>query len=613
MLRGAIRNFRSSGLGQSIQILSKVDRRKLFAIVGLQSTFNILDLIAIAAIGIIGALTIRGVNSKGPGDRVAKVLSFFHLENLSFQRQVFFLAVVAVALFVTRTVLSVFSTKRTLRFLSNRSAKLTSLLFSKTLNRPLTELQSRSEQSTLYGLTNGVSIIAIGILGAMATLVSDLTLLILIFVGMLFVDLTTTFVAFIFFGILGLAMYFLLHKKAKNLGELDFELTVASNRRILEALASFREIFVLNRRAEYISALEKDRLTLAKTTSEISFMPYISKYVLESAVIVGAVLISAIQFAINDANRAIATLAIFLAAGTRIGPAVLRVQQGAIQIRGNLAAASPSLELINELQVYKSVPTSKTNEQKSKSAFDASIELSNCSFSYPGSPKNAIQNLSMSIPQGDFVVLVGSSGSGKSTLVDLILGILKPQTGKVTISSENPETAIRMWPGLIGYVPQNVTLINGSIRENILLGLNAGEMDEERIWKAAAKAQLDGFIKSLPLGLDTQVGDRGAKLSGGQRQRLGIARAILTEPRLLVLDEATSALDGATEANISESLTELRGKVTIILIAHRLSSVKSAQKIVYLREGSIAEIGSFEYVRTKVPEFELQIKKMELT
>lgn len=613
MLRSRNSALRNSGLGKSIQILSKTDRRKLFAIVGLQSAFNVLDLIAIAAIGVIGALTIRGVSSQEPGDRVSSILKILQLETLSFQQQILILSIASVTLFVSRTVLSVFSTKRTLRFLSNRSAQLTSILFSKTLNRPLTQLQSRSEQSTLYGLTNGVSIIAIGILGALATLVSDLTLLIIIFAGMLLVDPITASAAFVFFGLLGLSMYFLLHKKAKSLGQLDYELTVASNRRILEALGSFREIFVLNRRTEYINALEDDRLKLAKTTSEISFMPYISKYVLESAVIVGAVVISAIQFAINDANRAIATLAIFLAAGTRIGPAVLRVQQNAIQIRGNLAAAAPSFDLIKELQDCKPVAHVIQELDRQKSDFDASIELQNCSFRYPESPRNAIENLSMIIPQGDFVVLVGSSGSGKSTLVDLILGLLKPQKGAVTISSVDPESAINIWPGLIGYVPQNVSLINGSIRENILLGLNEDETSDKQIWEAIAKAQLTEFIASLPLGLDSQIGDRGAKISGGQRQRLGIARAILTEPRLLVLDEATSALDGATEASISESLSLLHGKVTIILIAHRLSSVKNAQKIVFLRDGSIVEIGSFEHVRAKVPEFEHQVKEMELT
>jgi len=603
---------RSSGLAKCIKVLPISDRRKLFLIIVLQSAFNILDLFAVAAIGVIGALTIRGVSAQTPGDRVSSVLRFLKLENRDLQQQVFVLALVAMFLFVTRTAISVFSTKKTLRFLSNRSAHLTTTLFSKTLNQPYIKLQANSEQSTLYGLTNGVSIIAIGILGAFATLVSDLTLLIILFAGMILVDPITALASFAFFGILGLILYLFLHKRARELGQLDYELTVSSNQLILEALGVYREIFVLNRRASYVSSLERIRFQLSRTTSEISFIPYVSKYILESAVIVGGVIIAGIQFAMNDASRAVATLAIFLAAGTRIGPAVLRVQQGAIQIRGNIAVVTPTLRLIQELESYEPIADDFPKELKPKLEFSPSVQLKNCSFRYPGAPKNAIDSLSLDISQGEYVVLVGASGSGKSTLVDLILGILQPMQGVVTISSESPSSAISLWPGAIAYVPQNVMLINGTIKENILLGLGEDAVDEGKISAAVKTAQLEDFIRTLPLGLDSHVGDRGAKLSGGQRQRIGIARAILTEPMLLVLDEATSSLDGTTEASITESISSLKGKMTVIVIAHRLSSVKHAEKVVFLKEGSIAEVGSFDEVRRKVPEFESQINKMEL-
>ena len=603
---------RNSGLVKCIKVLPISDRRKLFLIVVLQSAFNILDLFAVAAIGVIGALTIRGVSAQTPGDRVSSVLRFLGLENRDLQQQVFVLALLAMILFVTRTAISVFSTKKTLHFLSNRSAQLTSTLFSKALNQPYIKLQAKSEQSTLYGLTNGVSIIAIGILGAFATLISDLTLLIILFAGMILVDPITALASFVFFGTLGLILYLFLHKRARELGQRDYELTVSSNQLILEALGVYREIFVLNRRASYVSSLERIRFQLSKTTSEISFIPYVSKYILESAVIVGGVIIAGIQFAMNDASRAIATLAIFLAAGTRIGPAVLRVQQGAIQIRGNIAVVTPTLQLIEEFEKYEPISRDFTTDSKSKLEFNPSVQLRNCSFKYPGASRNAIDNISLEISQGEYVVLVGASGSGKSTLVDLILGILQPMQGTVTVSSESPDSAIDLWPGAIAYVPQNVMLVNGTIKENILLGLDQDAVDEEKIFAAIKTAQLEEFIDTLPRGLDSHVGDRGAKLSGGQRQRIGIARAILTEPQLLVLDEATSSLDGSTEASITESISSLNGKATVIVIAHRLSSVKHAEKVVFLREGSIAEVGSFDEVRAKVPEFESQIKKMEL-
>jgi ABC-type branched-subunit amino acid transport system ATPase component len=612
MYKLGLNSIRNSGLLKSLGILSKTDRRKLLLIVALQSLFNILDLFAIAAIGVVGALSIRGVSAKTPGDRVSRVLNLLGLENFSFHAQIIVFTVIAMFLFMLRTFLSIASTKRTLRFLSNRSAQLTSTLFSKTLNQPLTELQRTSEQSTLYALTNGISIIAIGIIGALATLASDITLLIIIFGGMILVDPITAVASTIFFSVLGLLMYLLLHKRARDLGKLEFELTVASNQSILEALGSYREIFVLNRRAHYIASLRDIRFRLSGTTSEISFIPYMSKYVLESAVVLGGMIIAGIQFAINDASRAVATLAIFLAAGTRIGPAVLRVQQGAIQIRGNLAVSASSLRLIEDLANYEPVLENVALTKELTATFDPTIRITGCSFKYPGATINAIEDLTLTIEKGEFIVLVGTSGSGKSTLVDLILGILDPQKGQVSISSQSPQIAISKWPGSIGYVPQNVMLLNGSIKDNLLMGLKHNETTENQIWKALEIAQLAEFIRSLPDGLESQVGDRGAKLSGGQKQRLGIARAILLEPKLLVLDEATSALDGTTEASISESIASLNKDLTVIVVAHRLSSVKNARKVVFLKEGKIIEVGSFEEIREKVPEFDLQMNKMGL-
>jgi ABC-type multidrug transport system fused ATPase/permease subunit len=337
-----------------------------------------------------------------------------------------------------------------------------------------------------------------------------------------------------------------------------------------------------------------------------------SKYVLESAVVLGGMIIAGIQFAINDASRAVATLAIFLAAGTRIGPAVLRVQQGAIQIRGNLAVSASSLRLIEDLANYEPVLENVALTKELTATFDPTIRITGCSFKYPGATINAIEDLTLTIEKGEFIVLVGTSGSGKSTLVDLILGILDPQKGQVSISSQSPQIAISKWPGSIGYVPQNVMLLNGSIKDNLLMGLKHNETTENQIWKALEIAQLAEFIRSLPDGLESQVGDRGAKLSGGQKQRLGIARAILLEPKLLVLDEATSALDGTTEASISESIASFNKDLTVIVVAHRLSSVKNARKVVFLKEGKIIEVGSFEEIREKVPEFDLQMNKMGL-
>jgi ABC-type multidrug transport system fused ATPase/permease subunit len=220
--------------------------------------------------------------------------------------------------------------------------------------------------------------------------------------------------------------------------------------------------------------------------------------------------------------------------------------------------------------------------------------------------------LSLQIRPGELVAFVGPSGAGKTTLIDLILGVLNPGSGRVEISGCTPLAAIEKWPGCIGYVPQDVVIFNGTIRENIALGFDSEFVSDVQISEALKVAHLKEFVQSLPEGLDTRVGDRGTKLSGGQRQRLGIARAMYTKPKLLVLDEATSSLDGKTESAISESISELAGNVTVILIAHRLSTVRNADQVVYINEGKIVQTGSFEEVRRKVTNFDIQAKLMGL-
>jgi ABC-type bacteriocin/lantibiotic exporter with double-glycine peptidase domain len=271
-----------------------------------------------------------------------------------------------------------------------------------------------------------------------------------------------------------------------------------------------------------------------------------------------------------------------------------------------------TIEIIRDAQVGDNQDLIDNQPDFDYKDFDASISINNLSYEYFENDQFRLHDINLEVKSGQHLAISGSSGAGKTTLVDLILGVLSPTSGSIEISGVEPLHAFDRWPGATGYVPQDISIVNGTIWENITLGFNYHQNHEPYIWKALELAQLDQYVKSLPEGLNTKVGEKGFKLSGGQRQRLGIARALFTKPKLLVLDEATSALDGATESDIAEAIKSLKGKVTVILIAHRLSSVRDADQVVFMAKGKIEAYGTFTEVRKIAPDFDKQANLMGL-
>ncbi len=571
-----------------------------------------LDLLGVLAIGLLGALSVTGLQSRNPGDRMSALLKLLHISNESFQTQALIIGVSAVILLVGRTLLSIFFTRRVIFFLSRRGAAISSNLISRLLAQPLLTVQARTTQETLFIVTSGVSIITLQILATSVVLASDISLLVIMGFGLFVVDPTTAIGTFFIFALIGFSLFHLLHVRAGALGVQSTLLSVQSSEKIVEVFASYRESVVRNRRDFYAREIGKLRFTLADTLAEQNFMPYIGKYVIETAVILGALLVGAAQFILQDATHAIATLAIFLAAGTRIAPAVLRVQQGSILIRGGLGQAHTALDLIELLGDAQMIENVDDRVDIKHEGFISEVVVTDVCFTYPNKPLPAISNFSFNIPPGKSVAFVGPSGAGKTTIIDVLLGVLIPDQGKVLISGLPPLQSVSKWPGAVSYVPQDVVVAAGTIRENVSLGYPPEAATDELVMEALRIAHLDKFVSELPLGLDTQVGERGTKISGGQRQRLGIARAMFTRPLLLVLDEATSSLDGETEASISNAIHSLHGSTTVVMIAHRLSTVRNADIVVYLSEGIIQATGTFDEVRIAVPDFDRQAKLMGL-
>ena len=608
-------NFKSPTLKvvtKAFDLLGPAKKKKVILVQCLQILFGLLDLLAVSLIGILGALAISGVKSEVPGNRVSAALRFLHLNHESFHAQIALLGVYAVIIFILRTVLSVIFSRRIIKFLSKNSAILSTELISRLLSSSLMSIQSRSNMQNLYSLTEGVNSLMIGVVGNFLNILTDTSLLLIIGIGLFVIDPLIAVSTFVLFGIIALVLYFALQKRVHRLGNLNAKYSVHSNEMLLEVLDSYREAFVRNRLGFYVNEIGMLRHSTAETSGELTFMPNISKYVIETSVIIGALLISAGQFLLQDAVHAVATLAIFMAGGSRIAPALLRVQQGALNLQSNLGMAKSTLVLMNSLP-------SGVSERKLISKLDLihedfipEISVKGLEFSYSESELFTINGLEIEIQAGAVIALVGPSGSGKTTIVDLILGIIKPLKGHILISGLSPDKAISKWPGAISYVPQEITIKNGTIRENVALGYSRDEYSDEQVLEALRMASLGDFTSDLNLGLDTHVGDRGTSLSGGQRQRLGIARAFFTKPKLLVFDEATSSLDGETEEQITATLEKIKGKTTLILIAHRLSTVRSADLVIYINNGTIQCQGSFEYVRSQVKDFDKQSKLLGL-
>jgi len=590
------KSFRTTTVGRSSRLLSRNDQRKIFVVLVIQIGLGLLDLIAVASVGILGALAVNGVQSRGPGERVSRFLEIFGLADLPFQNQVAVLGATAAVILIVRTLLSIYFARLSMFFLSRRGAIVSARLMKRLLSQPLLFVQERTAQETLYAITYGVSSITLGVLATFVTLVSDASLLLIMAFGLFLVDPYTAALTFAIYGLVAFVLYAVMHKRARRLGIENSNLTIEGNELILQVLDSYREATVRNRRPFYGSKIADSRMALANLAAEMNFMPNISKYAIEITMVLSALLISAFQFVFQDATRAIATLAVFMTAATRIGPAVLRMQQGLVLIKNSIGTANPTLDLIERLEKFDIEEEAVSPFQIDHKGFIGSIEVNRVYLKYPTRDNEALQDVSFKIQQGNFVALVGPSGAGKTSLADVILGVVRPTSGEVLISGKDPESAIKEWPGAIAYVPQDISVVGGTIRENVALGYEDVEMRDDLIWAVLEKAQLSEIVANFPLKLDEPVGERGTRLSGGQRQRLGIARALYTNPSVIVFDEATSALDGETEKNVIEKMIDDSKEITMLRVAHRLTTLKHCNILVELADGKIKKIGTYDEV-----------------
>ena len=364
------------------------------------------------------------------------------------------------------------------------------------------------------------------------------------------------------------------------------------NQWLIQSVSGIKEIKILDKESFFegqFSVYGKIFVDTRKNFQRISMIP---RYMVEAFSLSSLMIIVAIMIArTDDMSFVLPVLSGIAMAAIRLLPSVYRISQGMASISFDFPSLNALEKVILEedvdgVQVDQAKVVEETINQLKIKDF-SSLAMDNVSYRYPSGDRNVLNNVSFEIKKGMSVGIVGSSGGGKTTTADLLLGLLSPVEGEIYIDNYKLSSVINEWHSMIGYIPQQIFILDGNVRDNIAFGIPPEEVGEEKIWTVLKDAALDEFVKELPEGLDTELGERGIRLSGGQRQRIGIARALYKSPSVLFFDEATSALDGKTESEIMESIRALKGKITMVIIAHRLSTIEHCDHVYRVEDGNI--------------------------
>lgn len=603
----------------ALALLDRRSKRILLILVLIQIFIASLDLLGVLLFGVVAALSASAIAGQ-QSQTLEQVLNLLGLTDVDEIYLAIVLAMVAGLLFIAKSIISFLLVRRSLRFLANRQAMVSSRLAERLLSRPLLDVQRRSSQQNAYALTSGVNAVTIGVLGNAVIISAEFAVLIVMAVGLLVIDPLVAIFTIAFFAALGIIMNRALGNWARRLGTKVASAEIASWTAIQDALRTYREVSVSGRRVLFIERFQGLRWQAARYQADSQIMIQVSKYVFEVGLILGGAALAVSQALTREVVAAVAVIAVFLAAASRIMPSLLRLQQASLGIRQASGTAAPTFELNQELETtveeFRVDDTARARVLAGLASgymgFVPSLGMSAVKVAYPGADRPAVDGASLRVNPGESLALVGPTGAGKSTLADLVLGVIQPDAGSVLLSGVAPSEAVSTWPGAMAYVPQDVAVLNGSIRDNVALGLPQESNDDDLVWEALERAHLAEMLRAEREGLDTVVGEHGVRLSGGQRQRLGLARALYTRPRLIVLDEATSALDAETEKAVSDALQELEGDVTLVIVAHRLATIRHCTQVAYIEEGQIKALGSFDHVRSVQPNFDRQAQLLGL-
>jgi ATP-binding cassette subfamily C protein len=517
--------------------------------------------------------------------------------------------------FLLKAFLSIRIIKATAHFVATIEARAALVIATRVFGLGLDQARLNSREETSFAIQSGSPAAFNGLLNAASTLIAEGSLFLLISLSFLTIDPWATFSAIIYFCTIGLAIHYFIGTLLQRAGTQATESTIRANTAIGDLIAVFRELIVLGRRETYIDKIYKSRVSAAESVANQIYLNGMPRYIIETALLVGVAAFILSQALTGDLVSAAGALGVFLAGGFRLTAAMLPLQSALLSIKALLPIARKAHEILAGPPSGFDNPSdwfaASNNSTDLPAESPLGVDFKDVSFSYSSSSNLTLKNLSFEITAGQQVAFIGPSGAGKSTIADLICGILAPTHGVITLSAGKNKVEIGN-NHLVSYVPQKPGLVSGTIAENVALGVNFQNLDEDGVWNAIERAHLGTVVRSLPDGIHASLGNYQDSLSGGQIQRLGLARALYSKPGLLVMDEATSALDAESEAEVAKALDEMRGEVTVVLIAHRLNTVQRADQVLLINEGRIASTGTFQMLRKHNPSIERLVQLMKV-
>lgn len=504
-------------------------------------------------------------------------------------QMILFLAVLLIIIYILKNIYVMVMYSLQYRFVFNNQQRLSVRMMKSYMQQDYLFHVSKNVAEFQRNITsdvNGFFTVALNVLQFLAEFSVSTVLVIFLLIQDWVSTIAIAALLFLFMGIF--TVFF--RKVLVKIGEESRQANVLVTKWLFQAFSGIKEIKVANKESFFIRNYDKNYKDCARVQRQQSILTYLPKPVMETVCICSLMLAMIIKIAVvkSDIVSFVTTLSVFAVAAFRMLPSFNKITgyiSGMMFNKPAIDSVYRDLKEIEQLMMQKTVE----QEDTENISLNQSIRLNDVYFQYPGSDKWILKGANLEIQKNTSVALIGASGAGKTTAADLILGILEPQQGTVTIDGIDIKKCMKSWHEGIGYIPQVIYLMDDNIRANVAFGIPESEIDDAAIEKALQEAQLDQFVHALPDGLNTMIGDRGVKLSGGQRQRIGIARALYRNPNVLVLDEATSALDSDTEREVMEAIDGLHGTRTLIVIAHRLSTISKCDKIYEVDNGGFRE------------------------